>query len=502
MHRSSPDSQVRVCGVTSSRNPKNIERKGRGGFVTSDSRPEVVPTATGFGSLSPLWLDVLPVDVSERVARFASRGRCNRTLLYLARTSPQQRLACIAALDYTLRPNSQRGPETSDEWGRLFVGHVRKLELCSKPWMFGSRLLSRLMLGPQLRHFVLSPGVDERITSLLSKRNWDNVQVDLVIGDEQPLREVRKAMRLVNPRRVIFENYFAEESTDFVDGKGRRASERKTLDALRSVPEVHLLGFQWTTRWVPRLSRLPGHTSAGVTTEIPLNLLPSLKKVDEVRIAGPLEGQVTSLTNFAVLGRTVVELDLLHLAREYVMPAHHLASLAEWFPNLRQLEIGLEAGSEAHLSGVLPKLSELTDLSLSWAWESEQTAGDTFYRPAPRAVFEGLIERCTQLSNVCLYEIELDAHELEQILRHVGGRLRIFQTTLNRGPDPLERALAVAIAAVQYCPGLIFLETKAEKTKAWREKSAVWRRKLEAAGELLEKRCLFLQRRSLVRFYR
>lgn len=155
------------------------------------------------------------------------------------------------------------------------------------------------------------------------------------------------------------------------------------------------------------------------------------------------------------------------------------------------MEIGMEAGSETNLPGMLSKLPRLCILSLRWARQPQ--LGDhyddyKYYWPVPRTAVLG-IKRCRRLSVLRLYEVGLDTHELESTLRHLDGRLWEFETDLERGLSLLERHFAMVTEAARHCPALSLLRTNVEYSKEWRERSEAWERRLAAAWSVLEKRC-------------
>lgn len=397
----------------------------------------------------------------------------------------------------------------------MFVGHVRELELHSSTRVFSPELLSRLLLGPQLRRFELDLQGDEEPVDLLPRRSWDDVKVDVVVHEGQPLEEALQKIKIVKPRRVSLMGFFDAGNSDFLGTESGRSLEEKLFDVLRSVPEVSVIGYEKSARWVPLLSRLPGRTSLDLATvgsldsptETPSDLLRGLQQIDEICIVRFFYHHIEYLPNFAVHGTAVVELNLDPELKDYFLPTHYFTSLPKWFPNLQRLHIGLEVGCETHLPCVLSKLPKLTNLSLTWR-EREGAEGYRQYRPQPGAVVEG-IERCAGLAVVRLVLVELDADELGRILRHLGGRLQGFLVKLGHGPGLLEKVLAVAAAAAEHCPALRWLDVDAQKTRtslgncdAWKRKlGAAGRRKLGAAGRLLEKRCLSLGWYWFERFY-
>lgn len=442
-----------------------------------------------------LWLDVLPAELSERVARFVCRDRHNEALLHFAQTGPLQRQAALAAVDYKLGPCPVKHSENIEEWQRMFTGHVRELHFHDNTWQASSSSFVSLMMESQLRRFVIVLRDNCRVAAILQRRKWDDVDVHLFIIDKHPFEDVLQIMRLVRPRFVVFLHHSGDGSYDFLDTEDGRDLEDSLCCALLDVPEGQVLAYEEPSKWVPLLSRLRGRWLLDMTTKVPLNLLESLPKTTEVHISWYGGVQPIDLPDYAVFGTAVTEIDFFPSLRECVLPTHYLVGLAEWFPNLRRLQAGLEAGSETKLPRVLSKLTKLTALSLTWGREFDAADGDRYYRPAAWSIVEG-IEQCARLSTVCFSEVELTAQELGSILQHQGAHLQEFRTDLDRGPAPLERALAVAVAAAQYCPALCRLKTKAEKTNAWRERSETWKRRIAAAAGLLEKRCLFLEPNS------
>lgn len=475
---------------------------------TSELAASAIPVVPSF--LAPLWLDVLPADLAERTARFVSRGNRTEALLHLAQTSPRQHLAAVAALDYKLNLHSHQGSGSIEEWARIFVDHVRELEFeCSKV-PFSLELLGNLMLGSQLRRLVLKLDFDELVAETLFRRSWDGVDVHIeveagVVGTvcALPLHQFLWKMGVTNlrPRKMTIGSEW-EPNCGTVCVEKNWSSEERLFDVLKDVSEVRVPVHSGNANWMAMLSRLPGRTSLEMDRAPPSDLLPSIQRIDEICIKPPsdIDAMRGTLSDFAVLGTAVVELDLETVWGDGFLESHHLASLANWFPNLRRLDVGLKAGCETSLPCVLSKLPKLDILSLRWNLEPEVADVNRYYRPVPGAIGEG-IERCAGLSRVCLLDVELDAQELGRILRHLGERLRGFHVTLDRGPEPLERAIAVAVAAAQYCPSLRWLSTQLERNRMWGIKYGVAKCGLAAAGGLLEKRCVYLEQGPLAAFY-
>lgn len=452
-------------------------------------------------SPSPMWLDVILPDVSERVARFTSRGQPTQTLRHLAQTSPQQHLACVAALDG--RVDIYRKPNRNDDdWGRILVGHVRELEchcstrlFCTQP-----RLLPSLMFGSQLRRIELHIQGSDKDVAVLPRRSWDGVEVDLAIWEDAPFDETLQLMRDLKPRRVVFRGSIGRARNLELNEEGDKwASKERLFEALKGVSEIGLRRStrNWV-RWVPLLSRLPGCTSLDMTTELRWYPLEDLRKIDEICIRWDKDAILWSLPDCAAFGSAVVDLDLRRV-NDFV-PGDFLESLAQWFPNLRRLKVGLQEGSERHLPVVLSKLSKLTKLWLVWPKATRMPDADRYYQPAHGTIVEG-IRKCNGLSKLQLRYVDLDAHDLELILQHLGGRVDEFETCLDRGPMVLEKTLAVGVAAARHCPALHRLHTHVTEAREWRFKSETWTRRLRAAGGQLERRCIYLDTPSLNVFF-
>lgn len=477
----------------SSKKPRS---NGKARPAASRSKREALSPVSCTGSLSPFWLDELPAELSERIARFVSRGRSCEALLHLAKTSAPQHAAAVAAHDYKPALHSLSDRKSGAKWAQVFGGHVREVTYLKSDWQVSFQHLRSLVLGSQLRRFTFELSDDERLPVLLPQRSWDDVEVDLIITDEDPFERALQTIRLVKPRRVTFSGWSPENDYDLLNREEGKILIQDLFEELTCVSEVQVHWCEGLTHWLCLLlSLLPGRTSLDITTDFPLDALQKLREVDEISIS-QCERAVGNVWDFIELGQAVVELKIEPVLREYVVSAQYLARLAEWFPNLRRLDISLEVGSETHLAGTMSKLTKLKDLALSWEGKSEGEEGERYHRPTPGMILEG-VKRCNRLSNVRLEKVELDAEEIADMLRHLGGNVQWFSTDLShgpelRGPELLKGALTVVGAAAQHCPALRWLYTNVQETRAWRERSEAWKRKFAAAGRVLEKRCVHL----------
>lgn len=138
------------------------------------------------------WLDQLPKEVRENVARVVTNGgHCTDDGLHLSRTSKLQRRAVLAAMpkhmDFVLE-----ALDLTEEWAKLLAGHIFsvRVEVFDAADLdaedYKDSPLLRLLSAPQLQKAHI-PGISAFLAAVRSSKSLRSLTVDMCLCAHQSL---------------------------------------------------------------------------------------------------------------------------------------------------------------------------------------------------------------------------------------------------------------------------------------------------------------------------
>lgn len=434
------------------------------------------------GPSRPPWLDLLPVDVCERVVLHVSDGgHPTESALSLARTSPK----LCAAVRGTIAPKFElpypfyfAGPtgsqgSISHQSASWAVKWLTDSDYASA-WLalikeFVVEIAIRTKYSKRLEiveHLLKSPTLQR--VHLFDKRT-----LFAAIGQSRSIRELHLFLR----SRKYGPNLFEALSRLNLE---KLSTECKACDSPRSCPFRDTSQFNsgynalavscpnlkslkmWCTldaesgerdgstapvwRIFPELPTLQELTFNG---EAPEQAIPKLRKLQGVGISWATGAYQTAMR---------VGTPMMEFVTETALDAEQIRGLTRC-PRLKKIAFEVKNGADVVLADTFRKLPSLADISLQWENRDECEHGDlenhNCYVDAVPGAMLSAVQAAPNLSVVSLLFVRVPLEELQNILSSAAERLTEFMTCIgDQDEAPCERLEELLYTAVKNNPGV------------------------------------------------
>lgn len=403
-----------------------------------------------------MWLDLLPLDVCERIAVHVSGGSQNYEALCLAEASRRQRKAVLSALSFKFANSCDRESENlsfNARWAKLFISDIQAIKFYRDafPIRYQDNCDSlRLFTAPTLR-----------VASI-----WDDPILLLAAAQSKSIRELELYLTSYSPPELVFETLSALCLT------------KLTLHCWEDTPEslcIFKLPMYFKSNGNLLAKVCPGLTSLEINCDCARDLdplvtiLPSMPSLCEVKLRLAREATMPHLRRLESV--RVFDLIDYHQALEMALligtPITEISSCARLdadeiyglscFPRLSVLRCTLGEEAEYALADISGALSSLRILDLSWRTPLEVTRReyDVCLADIESNVLLDTVKALPNLIELRLTYLYISLREIIAILECIGTRLQRFGTDIwDQEERPIERLESLLYAASRNNPAL------------------------------------------------
>lgn len=408
--------------------------------------------------LDPIWLDILPGDVCERIAVHASSGGQTPHALVLGEHNAKLRQAVAAVLSYKMRFLETACPQAR-RWSNLLLPDIRDVEMkISSSALSDRRCLDDILRTRSLRRASIIDDVYPLRAIVASDTLRElHVRVQGYPREAGMARELLlRAFSSLNLEKLrlicciegavtwcpfIDDNYLCPSLDDFP--RCFHALRALDIDCARA----RIGDCDPTWRLFPALDSLQ---DLGFHGRLPEGQLRRVQSLETVRVKSGHD-------SFEIAMRIGAPVKEVHL--KTAISSEQIKSLRN-LPQLRILSLYLNHGDEHALLYLLERLPDLTSLDLHWGPSSLCFHGrDDVHTPCYAIPDDGItsraIEKTRKLEELKLRDVRLKKDDLESILQHVGEKLRVFCTCVaDQDETQLDRLEDLLYICAKNNPGL------------------------------------------------
>lgn len=459
---------------------QDASKKAVGSMCKKGLRRKIIKRAS--------WLPVLPADVLERVVRMYAARSTVTQLLQVAKASDELARAVVAVADSTFDLDERTLPNIG-QWATIFRSKVRTLRVHRRlrryPRDVVFQPMRTLITARSLEH-VTVPAIPVLLRALAYLPNLISLGVYV--------RNREDAMALLTLGGAVI-------STVSVQGRdGQVASRRQHFKPLRlqslqihcvqhddakddpfcftnACAVDHLTSNEVTTRLFARTFRTVTKVSINCHHRLLCDtgrLLNALPFLSEVELNTPAD--MTELTRDALLKMKSVHLCGVHEsaqlaatlgARVASLRIHEITLTRDMVSGLagctqlQELDMVLEAEAERSLTKM--SFTRLRKLRIRWVYNTVDVfspeTGRTcriprLYEPCGRTL-RAAVCKMEKLEAVSLECGQLDTGLIRRLLRTIGERLRVFETSLEGQKLAVDRQLDCIIRTIAtHCPNV------------------------------------------------
>eukprot|EP00177_Eucheuma_denticulatum_P007588 GFKZ01013808.1.p1 GENE.GFKZ01013808.1~~GFKZ01013808.1.p1 ORF type:complete len:533 (-),score=45.74 GFKZ01013808.1:762-2360(-) len=374
------------------------------------------------------WLDVLPLEVCERIATYVSNGALTLDLLHLAQSSAKQGTAVIKSLNYKLAFGSSCPTRVMTSFVDLFKDNAVETNIADVK----SRNVSRVLEGRMLS-----------VASISDCRS--HLYAATVI---MQIRDLHLKIEAVVPRKLVLRALaclpLSRLSIVCHHDRSSRCPFLEPIPFAHACPDIISLSAKcrchprdpapW--RVMPHLHQVK---EVEIFDDLPKQWFPRVSTFESVKVFGR-NAYITAAT----LGHSVTELNLLEGPN--ALTRNQLALLRRC--RLTVLRARLAAHAEASLPHFCRETPNLRVLELQWRHSRETRSRCPFYGVRFAQMAKGVLLRSVKMLPVLcelkLLSVQLQMSELTAALRFMGPRLRFFGTSIaNQLEEPFDRLWSI-----------------------------------------------------------
>lgn len=407
-----------------------------------------------------MWLDLLPLDICERIAAHVSGGSQNREALFLAEASRRQRRAILRVLRFKFENSTEKGSEQlslNARWANIFSSDTKAIKF--PPEAFPIRYQDSsdslaLFKAPKLRTVSI----------------WDDPIVLLAAGQSKSIRELEIYLTSYSPPNLIFETLSALKLTNLKIHCWEETPESLCLFKHMSSSKSKQAML---ANVCPGLTSLEINCDCSADVDPLVNVLPTISSLREVKIRLARKSSMPYLRRF----HSVKVFDLIncHQAVEMALligiPITEISSCARLdsdeicglscFPRLTVLRCTMGEEAEYALADIAWTLTSLRVLDLSWRTPLEITRREnaTCLADIESGVLLDTVRALPNLMELHLTYLYISLSEIVAILKCLGSRLEKLGTDIwDQEKRPIERLECLLYCASKHNPSLRCLE--------------------------------------------
>lgn len=399
------------------------------------------------------WLDLLPLEVCERIASHISPGSLTDSLRNFATTSEPQRRAVLSALSYKFGEHVQRSK--CAPWVPLIRPDL--VEVQAAPFVsngFGTSISSEditaLLAAPNLRSAAVP---DDRafLHAITLTRSVRHLKVWVMRETSRDL--LFEAISALNLESLVLvlrpysprPECLCDDVRFFRDDYNALAAACPDLKALTIKCRCCVNG----SPVVRMLHTLPALTEVGLTMgdfpDISDASMARLRTLDSVNIETP-RNHVAGLGPCAVHRFAVLlGIPVTTLSIDTCLDSEQISSLTNC-PRLRKLDFKIAPGAEWALGDIVDKLPALRSLTLQWPpsapWERRDApfpdeAPYSSHIEVPSGAVLRIVEGAQELAELSLDRVHILLPEVLRILKQMGTRLQSFALSVRNHEEQL-----------------------------------------------------------------
>lgn len=387
-------------------------------------------------SKDTLWLDLLPEDLSRRIATHVMHGHPNLDGLHLAESSAHQARAIRQALSHHVVFDTESFMEYGIRWTNVFENETRSVR-------FKGMLITyaRSLLGGRYHLRLL------KAPCLLRAEIFDCVNEFKAVYRSQSIQELCVRIRRSSSHKLLLETLasiadlrklkvlcFVEDTEPCTHG------QVNSLHGAIASSCVNLSSLQLSCAFYNRCYRSEGQEDFDFWRH-----LPAFTKLRELHVERHIPEEVVPAV--AKLDSVIIRYapNAIHLAQKIGNPVttlcisetlglNDVASIAH-FHRLKELVLYISPGAEAPLLDVARSAYGLRSLTLEWtnATSRKCTARPVKhlwtlnqYCDAPVGFILEVVQALADLRQLELYGVRLQLKELLEVLKHMGTQLQKF----------------------------------------------------------------------------
>lgn len=414
-----------------------------------------------------IWLDELPPEVGVRVAEFLTtaaidysyvRRRCTEALLSLAETSPAQRHAVLAAINYSVLLDDDMAQQAG-RWAQVFSSDVESLEVefffqghCPENQDESSKLFGAILRQSSLRRLAM----DDTWTQLwgLRKAVLTLRRLHLTLFDTFNIRPLLCALTGLFLKKLHLECACADS------GSGECYFLSMVRDGSQSLPLYDLVTLSLScggghnngeaAEW-PIFGSLPRLRDLSLGIGVQTEALPQVRALKYVQIRYVKGGASLG----ARIGQPVTQI----LSPQCELDSEGLLSLTAC-PKLAYLSVRLKQGAEENLHKIAGSLELLT---LSFGCSDESEGGPCCYGEPVLGSLLRAVHQAPNLRFLFIDQARIRLSEVVAMLKHLGTRLERVGLSVDKQDEPRWKRLMVVMETIgKYNRSLTFLGCRGE----------------------------------------